>query len=52
MSIATKKYLLVAMSNSGAEKGKKSLKKKEVAAMATLTKWTKNAVGQQNMIKL
>lgn len=50
MSIATKKYCCYV--NSGAEKGKKSLKKKEVAAMATLTKWTKNAVGQQNMIKL
>lgn len=32
MSFATEKYLLVAMSNSGAEKEKKCLKKKEVAA--------------------
>lgn len=32
MSFATEKYLLVAVSNSGVEKGKKSLKNKEVAA--------------------
>lgn len=31
MSFATEKYLLVAMSNSEAEHGKKTLKKKEVA---------------------